>query len=890
MIVGILMHAAPAATCEAIMVAQHSQKQCRPGINFGCSADGRSIWTRNCRGEFQCGADSPPFFCGHPPGAASYLCGCASSHRRSGRAGHPGDVCTTYGNAAETALRQSGGGSPLTYWRRAWAGPEGVVFDQSPRCSIHPELQTSDVWLPVTHTSDKWARTTTGVWMYYARGCSRLEWFSGKTLVAFNRLDAAVKLSLNGTCDLACAVRSVAALYQASERRGLEGVLAQGTRLCRPGQSEADREMFRFALGSAPLDPYLSERLVHLGFDSLQLIFQPDGGESSIGLHVQTELWDVRDGRQPTFKIEHDESSRFAKHLRCDGRRCALRYEGACLVCGDCVDHCAANVSSPSQSGPTREPTSNSSLRSACQPSRAGMRLRCQRDEARGYRRAMHQRRQAPHRSPGSEQCKLKTQDSVAPCKLGRSFGCDLALGTMWVTNCRGVFRCGNNSVPCGYPPGRAAYNCSCGRPRASGERDRSASCRSSDDVVAQVVSLSMARYADLVVRSLPLEAIDPHFASAPLQYGTNLSASAIVITGSGRGGSKGIGNHVHEFMNAAMLSLTLGLRLARGQQSAYTCGGLFESTGLFESLPRLAETRPLCPLTCRLSGPGYSRSCARPGAPHPFCSVERDLFYGNFSLFGRPGAEVYHLKQWDAAGKFQSQEAAMSRRADAASAALFARAGGPHALYGRIFSDFFRFREDRPPLASALAALEQRRAADAANGRGQAVTIAAQVRHRTSCLHGHEKVALFAKEILRIRRRDPERSCEVLLATDRRATFAALERALGNECALHGVERNKSASHPGLFAEHGVDARETAAADLGLLSHADHLVGSWGSTFTILIQSLIANRFLQRDAATRGEAPTVVYCELDGCLRPLPLIANWHISLQNYPQVDLWV
>ena len=31
-------------------------------------------------------------------------------------------------------------------------------------------------------------------------------------------------------------------------------------------------------------------------------------------------------------------------------------------------------------------------------------------------------------------------------------------------------------------------------------------------------------------------------------------------------------------------------------------------------------------------------------------------------------------------------------------------------------------------------------------------------------------------------------------------------------------------------------------------------------------------------------------FCELDGCgLRPLPLIANWHIPLQNFPQVDLW-
>ena len=415
-------------------------------------------------------------------------------------------------------------------------------------------------------------------------------------------------------------------------------------------------------------------------------------------------------------------------------------------------------------------------------------------------------------------------------------------------------------------------------------------------DKVARVVVLSMARYANLVVPSLPLNVIDQRFASRRLQYGANVSASAIVITEEA-GCAFQIGNHVHELMNAALLSLTLGLRLVRGL-GAYTCGGLFSSTGLFDALPLLDATRELCPLKCPLQNAG-ARMCAR--APSPWCSIDRDLGHGNFSLFDRPGAEAYHLRQMDVAGKFQSQEAAMSRRVSPAAAALFARAGGPHALYGRIFADFFRFREDRPALARALAALKQRRAAE---GRGQVVTIAAQIRHRTSCQHGHEKVELFARAIRELAR---GRRCEVLLASDRRATFAALERALGNECALHSVERN-NASQPGQFVEHGVDALETAAADLGLLARADHLVGTWGSTFTLLIQSLIANRFLRRGAVARGEPPVVVYCDAlaadksmgelqrdtpvgwSRCLRPLPLIANWHISLQRFPQIDLWV
>ena len=86
---------------------------------------------------------------------------------------------------------------------------------------------------------------------------------------------------------------------------------------------------------------------------------------------------------------------------------------------------------------------------------------------------------------------------------------------------------------------------------------------------------------------------------------------------------------------------------------------------------------------------------------------------------------------------------------------------------------------------------------------------------------------------------------------------------------------------------------RATWRAQFARSRLSDHLVGSWGSTFTMLIQSLIANRFLRslrRGAVAHGEPPVVVYCELDGCLRPLPLIANWHVSLQNYPQIDLWV
>ena len=81
-VLGIVPIAAAASTCEATLVAQHSKKPCRPGISFGCSEDSRSIWTKNCRGEFRCGAESPSFFCGYPPGQDSYRCSCDGHYLR----------------------------------------------------------------------------------------------------------------------------------------------------------------------------------------------------------------------------------------------------------------------------------------------------------------------------------------------------------------------------------------------------------------------------------------------------------------------------------------------------------------------------------------------------------------------------------------------------------------------------------------------------------------------------------------------------------------------------------------------------------------------------------------------------------------------------------------
>ena len=702
--------------------------------------------------------------------------------------------------------------------------------------------------------------------MYYARGCSRMLWFSGKTFVAFNRLDAAVKLSLNGTCDLACAVRSVAAQWQSdadfrySNSSRLEGLLpairkiATRGQLCRPGQSETDKEIFNFSVPSEPLDPYISQRLRRFGFDSLQLVFQP-GGESTLGQHVQTEIWDVRDGEKPTTNVERNRSSGFGMHLRCDGRRCAPRYRGACLVCGDCVDHCPAS---------TRQP----------------------------------QRPFVPIAVAASTcEATLVAQHSRSRASLAYPSVAARIAGSIWTKNCRGEFRCGAEapSFFCGYPPGQDSYRCSCDYSHGKDTPRGSGPCAyygKAQDEEARVVSRSMARYADLVVPGLPLGAIDPRFASTPLQYGTNLSTSAIAIIEERKG--SGIGNRVHELMNAALLSLTLGLRLGRRWPGAYTCGGLFRAQDYSNRCRYSPRRVGSASSSARIGARAAARARRGRSANSTAISVTPTSLSAAGAAPGVPPPAVGR------SGQVPVAEAAMSRRADAAAAALFQRAGGPHALYGRIFADFFRFREDEPALAGALAALEQRRAAAAADAgaagdrrRGRVVTIAAQVRHRSSCQRGHEKVAHVARAIHALVK---SRRCEVLLASDRRGRS---QRSSAHSARRPGARCTPSSARP--TQRRPIRYRSSTASTRSQLQPLTSACfralttssGSWGSTFTMLIQSLIANRFLRslrRGAVAHGEPPVVVYCELDGCLRPLPLIANWHVSLQNYPQIDLWV
>ena len=68
----------------------------------------------------------------------------------------------------------------------------GIDMERVQPCTPNPELARDWAVLPVTHTTS--GPDVYGTWFYYARGCSDLGWNAGRTLLATNRVQAALML------------------------------------------------------------------------------------------------------------------------------------------------------------------------------------------------------------------------------------------------------------------------------------------------------------------------------------------------------------------------------------------------------------------------------------------------------------------------------------------------------------------------------------------------------------------------------------------------------------------------------------------------------------------------------------------------------------------------
>ena len=97
--------------------------------------------------------------------------------------------------------------------------PKGVRH-LSPGTRINSELGRSHAWLPVTHTHTSQDGLTIGLWLHYMRGCSDMAWNVGRTLLAYNKCHAAVKVEMRaGQCTWSQALDRIARKLAPTVRR-----------------------------------------------------------------------------------------------------------------------------------------------------------------------------------------------------------------------------------------------------------------------------------------------------------------------------------------------------------------------------------------------------------------------------------------------------------------------------------------------------------------------------------------------------------------------------------------------------------------------------------------------------------------------------------------------
>ena len=95
--------------------------------------------------------------------------------------------------------------------------PPGRDYLRGLPCEPNSELGADDAWLPATHVGgpNRGPTDSGGLWLYYARGCSDLEWHAGRTELVRNRAHGAV--------------------------RAEQMLAARGTRVCVAAQGKATR-------------------------------------------------------------------------------------------------------------------------------------------------------------------------------------------------------------------------------------------------------------------------------------------------------------------------------------------------------------------------------------------------------------------------------------------------------------------------------------------------------------------------------------------------------------------------------------------------------------------------------------------------------------------------
>ena len=220
------------------------------------------------------------------------------------------------------------------------AAPRTRLFNQT-TCTDGREVFEEEV--PVTHVVDMFRNITFGLWFYLARGCSNLTYRMGPTLVAHNRLDAAIQSGLAPPCLGDCVQERLYELKGAARYNVIRS-LRNDTFAHAVGDVQAcpdeQTRMQAYLYGDIWAEPLIMERAMYR-YQSVLLLEQPTG--NYLGpVKFHTEVWMLSPHR--TVDI-HWHIHAYTHLFRCRGVPCKRLWlqralHGTCLVCDGCTEHC----------------------------------------------------------------------------------------------------------------------------------------------------------------------------------------------------------------------------------------------------------------------------------------------------------------------------------------------------------------------------------------------------------------------------------------------------------------------------------------------------------------------------------------------------------------------
>jgi len=180
----------------------------------------------------------------------------------------------------------------------------------------------------------------------------------------------------------------------------------------------------------------------------------------------------------------------------------------------------------------------------------------------------------------------------------------------------------------------------------------------------------------------------------------------------------------------------------------------------------------------------------------------------------------------------------------------------------------------------------------------GDSFWLGVHARHFRADDDGTKCLAFYKAKIRQLLVQRAATTCAVFIASDRIATLDGLKDFVLTEGCTPIVSpwpsdasaAEEEEARKNYEAEHGVNDGVGGMRDIYMLSFADTLIASYGSTFSMRAQEMAASRY----SASRRHGPTTIICnhEVGSCLPEVPLLtasaeSSWYSSEFRWPDID---